>query len=251
MNKTIIYIRASSEAQAYDQQLRSITVYLNGKKPDKIFSEKESGSKKHDERILIKAIEFCQPSDTIIVSEFSRLSRSMGDAANIIALCIKNGVNVISIKENLHIRGDQPEDLTTKLLSLVFGLAAEIELSNLKSRTKSGINVVKDNIKKDGFAIGKKSGRRFTQLGNPNISENAHSGCMASAAARRAKKQGNVNFKQTYEVARLWRENGLKIADIALKLNQSGYKTSKGFGFMGATVSRLLNDGKKLLKKQA
>ena len=250
MGRIVIYIRSSTEQQSYDQQKRSIDYWLQqtNNVVDKVFQEKESGSKKHSERILLKAIDFCDPSDTIVVSEFSRLSRSMSDAATIVELCILKGINIVAIKENLHIRGDQPNDLTTKLLSIVFGLAAEIELTNIRSRTQSGLDCIKDRIKKDGFAIGKKSGRRFEKLGNPNMADIALKGCYASADIRRAKKVKNIDFKKTYQLASLLRKNGLSNDQIAEKLNETGYKTSRGFDFLGATVSRLLSDGKKLLQ---
>lgn len=249
--KHIIYLRASTDKQAYDQQLRTIDSWIeqNNIVPAKTYEEKESGSKKHTERVLIKAINSCEKGDTIIASEFSRLSRSMADLASVIDLCVEKGVNVSVIKENVNIRGDEPTDLQTKMMVMIFGLASEIELSNIKARTQSGLNVIKDRIKKDGYAVGKKSGRRFTKLGNPNLSDTAMKGSLASSASRRAKKIKNVNFRQTYELARLLDERGMTKKDIAVRLNKSGYKTPTGCDFMGATVSRLLNEGKKLLVK--
>jgi len=249
--KYIIYLRASTDSQAYDQQLRTIENWVrqNNIIPDMTFEEKESGSKKHTERVLINAINWCKPGDTIIASEFSRLSRSMGDLASVVELCVEKGVNVSVIKENVNIRGNEPTDLTTKMMVMIFGLAAEIELSNIRSRTQSGLNVIKDRIKKDGYAIGKKSGRRFEKLGNPSLSETTMKGVLASSTARRKKKTLDKNFRQTYELASLLEQRGLMRKDIAVRLNQSGYKTPMGCEFIGATVSRLLLDGKKLLKK--
>jgi len=247
--KTIIYKRASTDLQAYDQQNRTIQIWLdqNGIKADIEREEKESGSKSHKERILYSVINECEVGDQVVVSEFSRLSRSMSDGANIIELFIKKGVNLVSIKENLHVRGDNKDDIATKMLVMVFGLAAEIELQNIRSRTQSGLNCIKDTIKKQGYAVGKRSGRTFSRLGNPNLHMNALKGSDASAIIRKEKKLNDTGFKQTAEIALLLHQTGLKNPEIATRLNQSGYKTPNGYDFIPATISRLLKDGKKLL----
>ena len=248
--KTIVYKRASTDLQAYDQQNRTIQIWLdqNGIKADIEREEKISGSKSHKERILFSVINECEPRDQIVVSEFSRLSRSMSDAANIVDLCIARGVNLISIKENLRIQADNPNDITTKLMTMIFGLAAELERSNIRSRTQSGLNCIKDTIKKQGFAVGKRSGRTFTKLGNNVLELHRDKAQAASASSRLKKKVESVSFRQTYELASLLHESGLKNPEIATRLNASGYKTSKGCEFIPATVSRLLRDGKKLLQ---
>lgn len=248
--KTVVYKRASTDLQAYDQQNRTIQIWLdqNGIKADIEREEKISGSKSHKERILFSVINECEPGDQIVVSEFSRLSRSMSDAANIVDLCIVKGVNLISIKENLRINADNPNDITTKLMTMIFGLASEIERTNIRARTQSGLNCIKDTIKKQGYAVGKRSGRTFTKLGNDVLELHRDKAQEASASSRLKKKVESVSFRQTYELASLLHESGLKNPEIATRLNSSGYKTPKGYEFIPATVSRLLKDGKKLLK---
>lgn len=248
--KTVVYKRASTDQQAYAQQNRTIQIWLdqNGIAADIEREEKISGSKSHKERILFSVINECEPGDQIVVSEFSRLSRSMSDAANIVDLCIARGINLISIKENLRIQADNPNDITTKLMTMIFGLAAELERSNIRSRTQSGLNCIKDTIKKQGYAVGKRSGRTFTKLGNSVLELHRDKAQESSAASRRKKKIEDVGFKQTYELARLLSESGVSNPDIAIRLNSSGYKTPKGFEFLPATVSRLLIQGKKLLQ---
>lgn len=248
--RTTVYRRASTDQQAYAQQNRTIQIWLdqNGIKADVEREEKISGSKSYKERILFSVINECEPGDQIVVSEFSRLSRSMSDAANIVDLCIARGVNLISIKENLRIQADNPNDITTKLMTMIFGLAAELERENIRSRTQSGLNCIKDTIKKQGYAVGKRSGRVFTKLGNDVIELHRDKAQAASAASRKKIKIESVGFRQTYELAALLHDSGLNNPDIASRLNVNGYKTSKGCEFLSSTVSRLLRDGKKLLK---
>ena len=248
--KTIIYRRASTDRQAYDQQNRTIQIWLdqNKIKADIEREEKESRSKSHKERILLSVINECDPGDQIIVSEFSRLVGSMKDAVNTIDLIISRGVNLISIKENFNVRGDNKNDISTKILTMVFGLAADIELQNIRARTQSGINCVKDRLKNQGYSVSKRSGRTFTKLGNSVLELHRDKAQAASASSRLKKKVESVSFRQTYELAQLLHESGLKNPEIATRLNASGYKTSKDCEFIPATVSRLLRDGKKLLQ---
>jgi hypothetical protein len=134
---------------------------------------------------------------------------------------------------------------------MIFGLASEIERGNIKARTQSGLDCVKDRIKKDGFAIGKRSGRVFTKLGDPNYERsvaNMTKAIEASAIIRHKKKVNDQGFRQTYELAKLLADSGLKNPEIAERLNINGYRTPKGFDFLPATVSRLLIEGNKMLK---
>lgn len=116
--------------------------------------------------------------------------------------------------------------------------------------TKRGLGAKKEQIKKQGYFISKRTGRKIESLGNPRLSETSMKGALASSVSRRARKLKDTNFRQTYEIASLLAERGMLRKDIAVRLNQSGYKTPKGFEFIGATVSRLLIEGNKFFGKK-
>jgi len=116
--------------------------------------------------------------------------------------------------------------------------------------TKRGLGEKNNLIKKQGYFISKRNGRKIERLGNPRLEDTSMKGCLASATVRRAAKLKDPYFRQTYELASLLAEKGMLKKDIAVRLNKSGYKTPRGYEFIGATVSRLLIEGKKAFGKK-
>jgi len=79
--------------------------------------------------------------DTLIVSEVSRLGRSLGQVIRIIDELIKNKVRLIAIKENLTLDGIQT--MQNKIMVALFGLFAEIERDLISERTKQGLQAAR------------------------------------------------------------------------------------------------------------
>ena len=247
MKKYIIYLRVSSKAQGnsglgLDAQREAVNNFLKGQGITEFppsFTEVESG-KKADRKELRKAINECKETgSTLLIAKLDRLSRDI--------------VFIFTLRDELKASGvefmalDIP-DLSTLTLG-IFATFAQHERERISERTKAGLNSIKEIIKKDGSYVGKKSGRRIERLGNPIFAETSVKASLASSISRRKKKTKNVNFRQTFELAWLLFNNGMSKKDIADRLNESGYKTSHGCNFIGATVSRLIVDGKKLLKR--
>ena len=72
-----------------------------------------------------------------MVSELSRLGRSVGQIIQIIDHLITNQIRFVAIKENIDLSGRQ--DIQTKVMVTMFGLFAEIERDLISERTKEGI----------------------------------------------------------------------------------------------------------------
>jgi len=246
MNKYIAYYRVSTKKQGssglgLDAQKMAVINFI-ALHPDSEalaeFTEVESG-KKSDRKELKEAIKKCKETgSTLIIAKLDRLSRDI--------------VFIFTLRDELHNAGvgfmalDLPEANTLTLG--IMASFAQHERERISSRTKDGLVSIKNSIKRDGFAIGKRSGRAFTRLGCPDPLVCLDAAIESSAISRRQKKINDTGFRQTYELARLLFDSGLSNIEIATRLNCSGYKTPKGFDFLPATVSRLLRDGKKLLK---
>jgi len=84
-----------------------------------------------------------------LVNEFSRLGRSLLDILEII--------KVINEHEAQLIIGD---DMSSKLLTTMFGIVSEIERDLLKSRVKEGL----DAAKARGVKLGRKPGPAKSKL---------------------------------------------------------------------------------------
>ena len=72
-----------------------------------------------------------------MVSELSRLGRSVGQIIQMIDDLISNHIQFVAIKENIELSGKQ--DIQTKVMVTMFGLFAEIERDLISERTKEGI----------------------------------------------------------------------------------------------------------------
>lgn len=116
-----------------------------------------SSRKKHRE--INQLIEKLSPGDMLLVSELSRLGRSLGQILQIVDSLIKKQVRFLAIKENIELFGKQ--DLQTKVMITMFGLFAEIERDLISERTKEGLAAAR--------AKGKRLGRPKGSLGKSKL----------------------------------------------------------------------------------
>ena len=82
-----------------------------------------------------------QPGDRLLVSELSRLGRSLGQVLQIVATLIERKIRFIAIKEAIEVEGQQ--DLRTKVMITMFGLFAEAMRDLISERTKEGLAAAK------------------------------------------------------------------------------------------------------------
>ena len=73
----------------------------------------------------------------MIVSELSRLGRSLGQVIRIVDELVKQKVRFVAIKEAIRFEGKQ--DMQTKVMIALFGLFAEVERDLISQRTKEGL----------------------------------------------------------------------------------------------------------------
>jgi DNA invertase Pin-like site-specific DNA recombinase len=97
--------------------------------------------------------------DTLVVSELSRLGRSVGQIIQLLDELLKTNVTLVAIKENLMLR-DTP-DIQTKVMITLFSLFAEIERDLIAERTKEGLVAAR--------AKGKQLGRPKGALGTSKL----------------------------------------------------------------------------------
>lgn len=104
---------------------------------DKFFLDKQSG--KDMARPQLKAMmSYVREGDTVIVTEYARLARSVRDLLSIIDELQSKGVAVVSQKENFDT--NTPEG---KLMLTIFGALAEFEREVIKERQREGIEIAK------------------------------------------------------------------------------------------------------------
>jgi DNA invertase Pin-like site-specific DNA recombinase len=137
--RTVAYLRISTGGQGLDSQRLAILDYAHQQGlmvhtfVEAQVSSRHAGAK----RGLDTVLEQVQPGDLILVSELSRLGRSVGQIIQLVDRLIKQRVQLVAIKEHIQLNGTQ--DIQTKVMITLFGLFAEIERDLIAERTKEGL----------------------------------------------------------------------------------------------------------------
>lgn len=154
--KIIAYLRVSTGGQDLDNQKLALLDYAHIKKLNiDHFIETEISTRKKNQALeLTSHIESFNKGDLLIVSELSRVGRSLASIIATIDTLIKQGVYFIAVKESIEIR--EKQDMQTKMLITLFGLFAEIERDLISQRTKEGLA----NAKKKGKKLGRPKGTK-------------------------------------------------------------------------------------------
>lgn len=129
----VAYIRVSSVDQNLDRQ----RLELDECKIEKWFEEKASG--KDTERPELKRmLEFLREGDTLYISDFSRLARSVVDLLRICDELNRKNVKLVSMKEKIDTNTNEG-----RLMLTVIGAIAEFERSIIRERQAEGIAIAK------------------------------------------------------------------------------------------------------------
>ena len=148
----IAYLRISTNRQHLENQRDEIERFAErrGIVVDKIYNDIVSGKKHSKERKLGDILKRMKSGDTLIVTEISRLSRTLIDVMNIIHQCIEREITLHSTKEGYTFENN----LNSKILGFAFGLVAEIERNLISARTKEALALRKAN----GMILGRPVG---------------------------------------------------------------------------------------------
>ena len=114
-----------------------------------------SGQASEKRRRLDELTSALQPGDRLVVSELSRLGRSLGQVVAVLDALAKAGVAFVALKENIRVEGKR--DIQTKVMTTLFALFAEVERDLISERTREGLAKAR--------ASGRKLGRPKGSLG--------------------------------------------------------------------------------------
>ena len=147
------YWRCSTDLQDEERQIRS----LKESGCEEIYGDKITGTSTYgDRKELSKLLEIIKEGDLLILSELSRLGRTMTTMLVEVEKLINRGVKIKTLDKRL--------DTTTmdksivKLIVGIMGYCSEQELSQIKSRTSEGRQIAKSR----GVKFGRK--RNYTQF---------------------------------------------------------------------------------------
>lgn len=149
------YYRVSTDEQDYENQKSGVVRYCEYKGLEidrEVIEEGVSGKIEYKKRKLGKLIKELKSGDLLIVSELSRLSRSMTDTFDMVKVLKDKGVNIYCVKENMEIN----DSALGLMIMSVFAFSAQIERERISQRTKEALA----KKKADGVHIGRPYGSR-------------------------------------------------------------------------------------------
>ena len=149
---TIGYLRVSTCKQNPENQRDEIRRFAleKGVGIDLWVTETVSGRTSYMKRKLGKQLKRMRKGDTLIVTEVSRLSRSLTEIMAIMGNCLEKHVNIYTTKE----RYTFDDSINSKVLCFAFGLVAEIERNLISMRTKEALALKKA----EGVRLGRRPG---------------------------------------------------------------------------------------------
>lgn len=182
-SKTIAYLRVSTDKQDLEKNKADILQLANEKDLGKVhwIEETVSGKVSWKKRQVAEALQQLQTGDTLIVSELSRLGRSMLEIMEILSVATDKGVKIYAVKGNWQLDGS----LQSKVVAMAFAIAAEIERDLISQRTKEALAA----RKRDGMILGRPRGIGKSKLDqyHPEISALLANGSTLTFIARRYK----------------------------------------------------------------
>lgn len=156
--KTIAYLRVSTAEQELDKNKADILFFANENNLGKVnfVEEKASGTIHWQKRELGSIIESLAEGDHLIVSEFSRLGRSMLECMEIMTHCLNKKINLYAIKGQWRLDGS----IQSKIMGMMFSIASEIERDLISKRTSEALRA----RKLKGLPLGRPSGTGKSKL---------------------------------------------------------------------------------------
>ena len=146
------YLRVSTGKQNLSNQQDEISRFAKNRNMSVNLwvTEVASGSKNEKERKLGSVLRKMKAGDTLIVTEVSRLSRTLTDVMYIMGQCLKKKINLYTTKEGYSF----DDTINSKVLCFAFGLVAELERNLISMRTKEALAL----RKAEGVTLGRRRG---------------------------------------------------------------------------------------------
>jgi DNA invertase Pin-like site-specific DNA recombinase len=153
MSQTIAYVRTSTEKQDLNNQKLEILEYARKKdlKVDSFVEITISSRKTTKQRRIEEVLHMLTPSDTLIVTELSRLGRSTAEVVALVNELVARKIRIMVLRENLDIN---QHDMNSKIVITLFSLFAELERDLISLRTKEALAAKK----LQGVKLGKPKG---------------------------------------------------------------------------------------------
>jgi DNA invertase Pin-like site-specific DNA recombinase len=140
-HKTIGYLSVSTADQDPAKNKTDILKLANDKDLGKVqfVEETVSGRVSWKKHKVAELLDGCNAGDNILVSELSRLGRSMLECMEILSIALERGINVYAVKGNWQL----DQSIQSKIIAMAFSMAAEIERDLISQRTMEALRAKK------------------------------------------------------------------------------------------------------------
>ena len=144
--------------QNIDKNKAAILYLANEKNFGKVTFVEEiiSGKISWRKRKIAEVLDQMNSGDRIIISELSRLGRSMLECMEILSIATQKGVELYAIKGNWQL----DSSIQSKIVAMAFSMASEIERDLISKRTTEALKVRKDS----GMSLGRPKGPGKSKL---------------------------------------------------------------------------------------
>ena len=257
MGKVYAYLRISTDSQNLMQQQNAINEYIKYKgltNTDVVTDEGVSGGVSYKDRHLYNLIQSLNEGDVIVVSEISRLGRSMSDLNKLVNEELKpRKIRLIIITMGLDLDCSNLKAIDEMIL-FAFSFSAQVEKEMIQERTRNALEARKKKIVNEGGFYSKK-GKWCTKLGNDGTHTQAAS--IASAKKRQSVARENASNLAVYKYIRSWEKRNIALnketprkvyEELSDILNELGYTTPTGLEFNQLRLRAMWDKLKNLYK---
>jgi len=141
VQRIIGYLRVSTAQQDLEKNKADILSLANNKKLGNVefIEETVSGRVSWKKRKIAEVFATCNPGDIILVSELSRLGRSMLECMEILSVALERDIRIYAVKGNWQL----DQTIQSKIIAMAFAMAAEIERDLISQRTTEALRARK------------------------------------------------------------------------------------------------------------
>jgi DNA invertase Pin-like site-specific DNA recombinase len=175
------YLRVSTADQNMEKSKADILQLANQHDLGRVrfVEETISGKISWRERKIAGVLESLMANDALVVSELSRLGRSMLECMEILSVAAQKRINVYAVKGTWRL----DQSIQSKIIAMAFSMAAEIERDLISQRTKEALRFKKSQ----GMKLGRPTGPGKSKLDpyRPEIESLLANGSTQKFIARR------------------------------------------------------------------
>jgi DNA invertase Pin-like site-specific DNA recombinase len=152
------YLRVSTADQNLEKNRVDILQLANQHDLGRVrfVEETVSGKTSWRQRKVAEVLESLNANDALVVSELSRLGRSMLECMEILSVAAQKQINVYAVKGSWRL----DQSIQSKIIAMAFSMAAEIERDLISQRTKEALRFKKAQ----GMKLGRPTGPGKSKL---------------------------------------------------------------------------------------